>query len=172
MCLYIKCLSHLSKEMPFRRYVSSFSLFQFTLYTSNSGLDIVPLHPDLQRVGSSDLASRITWVQANLSVPLLSFCLPSTHIRSSLEGLPFPNDEFDFVSVSLLILYFSSFFDRSHSHIKRIARGVPEDKVFSSLLFFGTVFLILSSVGSSSRGSCFEPTNSVQSHAFCRKSLE
>jgi len=30
------------------------------------GLDIVPLHPDLQNVGSSDLASRITWVQHNL----------------------------------------------------------------------------------------------------------
>ncbi|KAF7288545.1 Methyltransf-25 domain-containing protein [Mycena chlorophos] len=54
------------------------------------GLDVVPLHPNL---GSSELASRITWVQANF-----------------LEGLPFPNDEFDFV------------------HIKRIALGVPEDK--------------------------------------------
>ncbi|EPQ54467.1 hypothetical protein GLOTRDRAFT_121617 [Gloeophyllum trabeum ATCC 11539] len=57
------------------------------------GLDVVPLHPDLPQVGSSDLASRITWVQANF-----------------LEGLPFPNEEFDFV------------------HVKRIARGVPEDK--------------------------------------------
>ncbi|CAK5284078.1 unnamed protein product [Mycena citricolor] len=54
------------------------------------GLDVVPLHPDL---GASELATRITWVQANF-----------------LEGLPFPNDEFDFV------------------HIKRIALGVPEDK--------------------------------------------
>ncbi|KAJ7288242.1 hypothetical protein C8J57DRAFT_1214434 [Mycena rebaudengoi] len=42
------------------------------------GMDVVPLHPDL---GASELASRITWVQANF-----------------LEGLPFPNDEFDFVS--------------------------------------------------------------------------
>lgn len=57
------------------------------------GLDIVPLHPDLHQVGSNDLASRITWTQANF-----------------LEGLPFPNDEFDFV------------------HIKRISLGVPEDK--------------------------------------------
>ncbi|TFK52605.1 hypothetical protein OE88DRAFT_1734576 [Heliocybe sulcata] len=57
------------------------------------GLDIVPLHPDLQQVGSADLASRITWTQTNF-----------------LEGLPFPNEEFDFV------------------HVKRIARGVPEDK--------------------------------------------
>ncbi|KAF8158905.1 hypothetical protein K438DRAFT_1686751 [Mycena galopus ATCC 62051] len=54
------------------------------------GLDVVPLHPD---VGTSELSTRITWVQANF-----------------LEGLPFPNDEFDFV------------------HIKRIALGVPEDK--------------------------------------------
>ncbi|PPR04105.1 hypothetical protein CVT24_010678 [Panaeolus cyanescens] len=57
------------------------------------GLDIVPLQPNLQNVGSLDLASRITWVQHNF-----------------LEGLPFPNEEFDFV------------------HIKRIALGVPEDK--------------------------------------------
>ncbi|KIY46746.1 hypothetical protein FISHEDRAFT_46685, partial [Fistulina hepatica ATCC 64428] len=56
-------------------------------------LDVVPLHPDLQQIGSSDLAERINWVQANF-----------------LEGLPFPNGEFDFV------------------HIKRIAMGVPEDK--------------------------------------------
>ncbi|KAI0056109.1 hypothetical protein BV25DRAFT_1771447, partial [Artomyces pyxidatus] len=56
-------------------------------------LDLVPLHPDLSHLRSSDLPSRITWVQANC-----------------LEGLPFPNEEFDFV------------------HIKRIALGVPEDK--------------------------------------------
>ncbi|KAK7048448.1 Methyltransf-25 domain-containing protein [Favolaschia claudopus] len=54
------------------------------------GLDVVPLHPDL---GTSELSSRITWVQANF-----------------LEGLPFPNEEFDYV------------------HIKRIALGVPEDQ--------------------------------------------
>ncbi|KAH9889995.1 hypothetical protein C8Q73DRAFT_147103 [Cubamyces lactineus] len=44
------------------------------------GLDVVPLHPDLIQVGSFDLASRITWVQANF-----------------LERLPFPNEEFDYV---------------------------------------------------------------------------
>ncbi|KAJ7259535.1 hypothetical protein B0H12DRAFT_1108563 [Mycena haematopus] len=54
------------------------------------GLDVVPLHPD---VGTSEISTRITWVQANF-----------------LDGLPFPNDEFDYV------------------HIKRIALGVPEDK--------------------------------------------
>ncbi|KAI9443139.1 hypothetical protein H4582DRAFT_1160245 [Lactarius indigo] len=57
------------------------------------GLDLVPLHPDLSLLRSSDLGSRITWVQANC-----------------LEGLPFPNEEFDFV------------------HIKRLAHGIPEDK--------------------------------------------
>ncbi|KAJ3715384.1 hypothetical protein C8R42DRAFT_631982 [Lentinula raphanica] len=57
------------------------------------GLDIVPVQPDLQQVGSADLAHRVTWVQGNF-----------------LEGLPFPNEEFDFV------------------HIKRISLGVPEDK--------------------------------------------
>ncbi|TFK74840.1 hypothetical protein BDN72DRAFT_634881 [Pluteus cervinus] len=61
------------------------------------GLDIVPLQPDLQRVGA-DFASRITWVQANF-----------------LDGIPFPDEEFDFV------------------HTKRIALGVPEDK-WDSLL--------------------------------------
>ncbi|KAJ3540408.1 hypothetical protein NMY22_g4306 [Coprinellus aureogranulatus] len=59
---------------------------------AGTGLDLVPLHPHLQQVGS-EYASRITWVQTNF-----------------LEGLPFPNDEFDFV------------------HVKRIALGVPEDK--------------------------------------------
>ncbi|KAI0771188.1 hypothetical protein BD413DRAFT_476314 [Trametes elegans] len=43
-------------------------------------VDVVPLHPDLIQVGSFDLASRITWVQANF-----------------LEKLPFPNEEFDYV---------------------------------------------------------------------------
>ncbi|KAH7908055.1 hypothetical protein BJ138DRAFT_984603, partial [Hygrophoropsis aurantiaca] len=56
-------------------------------------LDIVALHPKLVSSRESDIASRVKWVQANF-----------------LEGLPFPNEEFDFV------------------HIKRIARGVPEDK--------------------------------------------
>ncbi|KAI0031080.1 hypothetical protein K488DRAFT_52878, partial [Vararia minispora EC-137] len=56
-------------------------------------IDLVPLHPDLSHLRSNDLQSRITWLQANC-----------------LEGLPFPNEEFDFV------------------HVKRIARGVPEDK--------------------------------------------
>ncbi|KAA1469908.1 hypothetical protein DENSPDRAFT_928486 [Dentipellis sp. KUC8613] len=56
------------------------------------GIDLIPLHPDLSHF-SSDLGSRITWMQVNC-----------------LEGLPFPNEEFDYV------------------HIKRIAHGIPEDK--------------------------------------------
>ncbi|KAG1772422.1 hypothetical protein EDD22DRAFT_739737, partial [Suillus occidentalis] len=56
--------------------------------------DIVSLHPNLARLcRDKDLVRRISWVQGNF-----------------LEGLPFPNDSFDFV------------------HVKRIARGVPEDK--------------------------------------------
>ncbi|KAF9468493.1 hypothetical protein BDZ94DRAFT_1245494 [Collybia nuda] len=51
------------------------------------GLDVVPLHPDLQQVGSPDLAARITWVQANF-----------------LEALPFTNEEFDFVHVKRIAL--------------------------------------------------------------------
>ncbi|KAL1702751.1 hypothetical protein EV121DRAFT_209352 [Schizophyllum commune] len=53
------------------------------------GLDVVPLHPS----APAELAGRVTWVQANF-----------------LEGLPFPNEEFDYV------------------HVKRIALGVPEDR--------------------------------------------
>ncbi|THV00856.1 hypothetical protein K435DRAFT_854375 [Dendrothele bispora CBS 962.96] len=62
-------------------------------HTHFVGIDVVPLHPDLQQVGSADLARRVIWHQCNF-----------------LDGLPFPNEEFDFV------------------HIKRIGMGVPEDK--------------------------------------------
>ncbi|KAK0464444.1 uncharacterized protein EV420DRAFT_1638002 [Desarmillaria tabescens] len=51
------------------------------------GLDCVPLHPDLLRVGSSDLAHRITWTQSNF-----------------LDYLPFPNEEFDFVHIKRIAL--------------------------------------------------------------------
>jgi ubiquinone/menaquinone biosynthesis C-methylase UbiE len=63
-------------------------------FSSCAGLDLVPLHPDLSLLRSSDLGSRIKWVQVNC-----------------LERLPFANEEFDFV------------------HIKRLAHGIPEDKV-------------------------------------------
>ncbi|VDB91424.1 unnamed protein product, partial [Peniophora sp. CBMAI 1063] len=53
------------------------------------GMDLVPLHPDVR----GELGGRIRWVQDN-----------------ALDGLPFAEDEFDFV------------------HVKRIARGVPEDR--------------------------------------------
>lgn len=46
------------------------------------GVDIVPIQPDLRRVGLDDLASRITWVNANF-----------------LEKLPLPDDHFDFAVV-------------------------------------------------------------------------
>ncbi|KAK0210837.1 hypothetical protein DFS33DRAFT_1406259, partial [Desarmillaria ectypa] len=51
------------------------------------GLDCVPLHPDLQRIGPSNLAQRIAWTQANF-----------------LESLPFPNDEFDYVHIKRIAL--------------------------------------------------------------------
>ncbi|KAG5719736.1 Sterol 24-C-methyltransferase [Termitomyces sp. T112] len=51
------------------------------------GLDIVSLQPDLHRVGSLDLSSRITWVHTNF-----------------LESLPFPDGEFDFVHVKRIAL--------------------------------------------------------------------
>ncbi|GBE83124.1 hypothetical protein SCP_0501710 [Sparassis crispa] len=46
------------------------------------GLDIVPLHPNLEQIGEAELASRITWVQANF-----------------LSQLPFPDAEFDYVRI-------------------------------------------------------------------------
>ncbi|KAG1771907.1 hypothetical protein EV702DRAFT_1281573 [Suillus placidus] len=72
------------------------------------GLDIVSLHPDLAHLSrDKDLPKRMSWVQANLYVHP-----PSPYpalISRSLEGLPFPNESFNFV------------------HVKRIARGVPEN---------------------------------------------
>ncbi|KAG1771930.1 hypothetical protein EV702DRAFT_949787, partial [Suillus placidus] len=57
-------------------------------------LDIVSLHPDLARLSrDEDLPKRMSWVQA--------IC--------TLEGLPFPNESYDFV------------------HVKRIARVLPEN---------------------------------------------
>ncbi|KAI0084810.1 hypothetical protein BDY19DRAFT_969281 [Irpex rosettiformis] len=44
------------------------------------GLDIVPIQPDLYQLGTSQMASRITWVQANF-----------------LERLPFQDEEFDYI---------------------------------------------------------------------------
>jgi hypothetical protein len=49
-----------------------------------------------------------------LNLSLVSLPLTISH---SLEGLPFSDDEFDFV------------------HVKRIARGVPENKVLLSAIF-------------------------------------
>ncbi|KAJ3881759.1 hypothetical protein F5051DRAFT_321253 [Lentinula edodes] len=51
------------------------------------GMDLVPIQPDLQQVGSSDLAHRVTWIQGNF-----------------LESLPFPNEEFDFVHIKRISL--------------------------------------------------------------------
>ncbi|KAF8531463.1 hypothetical protein JB92DRAFT_18427 [Gautieria morchelliformis] len=57
------------------------------------GFDLVPLQPNLTRLGGGSLASRIEWVLGNF-----------------LEPLPFADGEFDFV------------------HVKRVARGVPENR--------------------------------------------
>lgn len=57
-----------------------------------------------------------------MSVEFILLSLPLT-ISRSLERLPFRDDEFDFV------------------HVKRIARGVPENKVVS--LLFSIYFIML-----------------------------
>ena len=52
--------------LPFCWWVPSPFLGVLCSDSHLAGLDIVPLHPDLQQIGSPDLASRITWVQDNL----------------------------------------------------------------------------------------------------------
>lgn len=54
-------------EGAFRRYVSSYLPAPYLLNQGWSlGLDIVPIQPDLTQTGSTELANRVTWVQANL----------------------------------------------------------------------------------------------------------
>lgn len=49
------------------------------------GLDLVPVQTPLKAVHNKDIASRVTWVVANV-----------------LEGLPFPSNSFDFVHCRFL----------------------------------------------------------------------
>ncbi|THH08452.1 hypothetical protein EW145_g2690, partial [Phellinidium pouzarii] len=81
-------------------------------HTHFVGLDIVPLHPDLTRVGSTDLANRVSWIQANF-----------------LERLPFPDNEFDFVQVYIFDLTCYLYINGGCRYTKRISRAVPEDKI-------------------------------------------
>lgn len=57
------------------------------------GLDLVPIQTPLSHLPDEDLQSRISWVVAN-----------------ALQGLPFPDDSFDYV------------------HIRKLNIGVPEEK--------------------------------------------
>ena len=55
------------------------------------GLDLVPLHPDLSHLRSSDLDSRITWVQANWLVHMVRYSAYLTVIAVSvLRDFRFP----------------------------------------------------------------------------------
>ncbi|PFH46520.1 hypothetical protein AMATHDRAFT_69619 [Amanita thiersii Skay4041] len=84
------------------------------------GLDIVPLHPDLQQIGLPDLAARITWVQANF-----------------LEKLPFPDDEFDYVHVKRISLGVPE--DKWDSLLEEITRVMKPGGAFELIeedLFF------------------------------------
>ncbi|KAL7280151.1 hypothetical protein ACG7TL_006570 [Trametes sanguinea] len=49
------------------------------------GVDVVPLHPDLIQVGSFDLASRITWVQANFRIVRVARGVPEDKWDGLLE---------------------------------------------------------------------------------------
>ena len=70
------------------------------IHVPTEGLDIVPLHPNLQNIRPLDFGSRITWVQHNLYVVLETiFHRKRLICFSSLDGLPFQNEEFDFVYV-------------------------------------------------------------------------
>lgn len=63
-------------------YVAELGYSVIKPHTHFKGLDVVPLHPDLQQVGSPDLASRITWVQANLYVTqITSHAIPPTQFH-------------------------------------------------------------------------------------------
>jgi SAM-dependent methyltransferase len=57
------------------------------------GLDLVPVQTPLQNLQDEDLQSRVSWVVAN-----------------ALQGLPFPDNSFDFI------------------HIRMLNSGVPEDR--------------------------------------------
>lgn len=84
------------------------------------GLDIVPLHPDLQQIGSPDLAARITWVQANF-----------------LEKLPFPDEEFDYVHIKRISLGVPE--DKWDSLLEEITRVMKPGAAFELIeedLFF------------------------------------
>ena len=59
ICRVIRSVTSLVSGIILHVLIAAFTLAPI-------GLDIVPLHPDLQNVGSPDLASRITWVQHNL----------------------------------------------------------------------------------------------------------
>ncbi|KAH9480652.1 hypothetical protein JR316_0007252 [Psilocybe cubensis] len=84
------------------------------------GLDIVPLHPNLQNLGSSDLASRITWVQHNF-----------------LETLPFQDEEFDFVHIKRIALGVpEDRWDKFFEEIQRVMKPGGAFEMVEEDLFF------------------------------------
>ncbi|KAJ3973022.1 hypothetical protein EV361DRAFT_797032, partial [Lentinula raphanica] len=88
------------------------------------GLDIVPVQPDLQQVGSADLAHRVTWVQGNF-----------------LEGFPFPNEEFDFVHIKRISLGVpEDKWDPLFEEISRVMKpGAAFEMIEEDLLFPGAI---------------------------------
>ncbi|KIL63270.1 hypothetical protein M378DRAFT_80013 [Amanita muscaria Koide BX008] len=88
-----------------------------------SGLDIVPLQPDLSLVGSPDLKARITWIHANLR-------------------LPFPDGEFDYVHVKRIALGVPE--DKWDSLLEEITRVMKPGGAFElieeDLFFPGKLF--------------------------------
>ena len=115
-------------------FLSSDNLILSGQKTQFVGLDIVPLQPDLHRVGSTDLASRVTWVQANLLVSQHS----SPSLRSLLKFHELCNDAVWKAYRSQMkslttckeqhppVCMLDNPFPRL---MKRISRAVPEDKV-------------------------------------------
>ncbi|KAJ7927980.1 hypothetical protein B0H13DRAFT_1968850 [Mycena leptocephala] len=92
------------------------------------GMDVVPLHPDL---GTSELSTRITWVQANLCVHFCLLVLGFQLTRSSLEGLPFPNE-------SLILCKHRSFrfWDPLFEEIARVLKSGGAFELIEEDLFF------------------------------------
>ena len=70
---------------PLRRYVDSLGTRLNARNTYGVGLDIVPLHPNLEDIDPI-LAWRVTWMQGNLYVPVHSSNLKEHRLNIQQPG--------------------------------------------------------------------------------------
>jgi hypothetical protein len=148
----LQCSIYLMLILPCSNVISSVSSNCF-LVTNNfhpyppAGLDIVPLQPDLQQIGWSELAPRIKWVQANLCVvshhsDLWGICFTQYLVWRAYPSRMKNSIMCAFITLNQLeiLTYFGC------SRIQRVARGVPEDKVGLSSPLFGSMFMLHSGI--------------------------